>query len=85
MKLSKIVIRKKILYKLARHKFRGGKHTSVESVARGFPKEFIKDVKTEIKELIREGFIKVKSTHYGIHVSLSMDKKEEIEKIIFND
>ena len=83
MKLSSSEIRRKILYKMARHNLWGGKHTAFDNIPHGFPKELWKDVRKEIEELIKEGIIVKKPTGYGLHVSLNVGKKAEIEKIIF--
>ncbi|MFH1390948.1 MAG: hypothetical protein ABIH20_01415 [Candidatus Diapherotrites archaeon] len=83
MKLSFFELRKRILRKMVRHNWWGGKHTAFDNLSKGFPKDFRKDVKNEIEKLIREGFIIKKPTGYGLHVSLNVKMKPEIEKIIF--
>lgn len=83
MKLSSVELRKIILRKMVRHTWWGGKHTAFDNLPKGFPKEFWKDVKKEAEKLIREGFIVKKPTSYGLHVSLNVKMKSEIEKIIF--
>ncbi|MFH0715119.1 MAG: hypothetical protein V1847_05235 [Candidatus Diapherotrites archaeon] len=83
MKLSPFEIRKRLLYKMARHHWWGGKHTAIENLPKGFLKELWKDVKSEIKELVREGILVEKPTGYGLHVSLNVSKKQEIERILF--
>ncbi len=82
MKLSSFEIRKRILYKLVRHNLWGGKHTAFDNIPKGFPKELWKDVKNEAEQLIREGLIVKKPTGYGLHISLNVRMKAEIEKII---
>lgn len=83
MKLSPSEIRKRLLYKLVRHDLWGGKHTAYDNLPKGFPKDLWKEVKKEADNLIREGFIVQKPTGYGLHVSLNMKMKPEIEKILF--
>ncbi len=56
----------------------------VINIPHGFPKELRKDVKKELKELIKQGLVLEKHTNYGLHVSLNIKKKKEIEKIIFS-
>jgi hypothetical protein len=83
MKLSSFEIRQRILRKMVRHNWWGGKHTAFDNIPKGFPKELWKDVKNELKQLAREGFVVKKPTGYGLHVSLNVGMKPEIEKIIF--
>ena len=85
MKLSNFEIRKQILRKMVRHNYWGGKHTAFDNIPKGFPKHLWKEVKKEIKQLIREGFIAKKPTGYGLHVSLNIQMKAEIERIIFEE
>jgi hypothetical protein len=84
MKLSSFEIRRRILRKMVRHNFWGGKHTAFDNVPKGFPKELWKEVKKELEQLIREGFVVKKPTGYGLHVSLNVKMKSEIERIIFD-
>ncbi|MDD5148015.1 MAG: hypothetical protein PHH08_00955 [Candidatus ainarchaeum sp.] len=70
---------------MVRHNWWGGKHTAFDNIPKGFPKELWKDVKNELEQLVREGFVVKKPTGYGLHVSLNVGKKAEIEKIIFDN
>ena len=83
MKLSSFEVRKQILRKMARHRWWAGKHTAYDNIPKGFPNDLWKDVKNELEQLIREGFIMEKPTGYGLHISLNIRMKAEIEKIIF--
>jgi len=83
MKLSAFELRKRILQKMVRHNWWGGKHTAFDNLPKGFPNELWKDVKKEIHSLIKEGFIIKKPTGYGLHVSLNVEMKPAIEKILF--
>ena len=85
MKLSNLEIRKQILRKMVRHNYWGGKHTAFDNIPKGLPKHLWKEVKKEIEQLIREGFIAKKPTGYGLHVSLNIQMKAEIERIIFEE
>jgi len=85
MKFSSEDIRRRILRKMVRHRWWGGKHTAFDNVPHGFPKELRKDVKRELKELIKQRFVLEKHTNYGLHVSLNIKKKAEIERIIFDN
>ncbi len=81
MKLSQN-IRIAIIEKMVKHRLWGGKHTSIDNIPKGFPSNMIKDVKIEIKNLIKEGYIIHKPTSYGLEVSLNPRMKNEIEEII---
>jgi len=83
MKLSSFEIRQRILRKMVRHRWWGGKHTAFDNIPKGFPKELWKDVKKELEQLAREGLIVKKPTGYGLHVSLNVRMKAEIERMVF--
>ncbi len=85
MKLSSFEIRRRILRKMVRHRWWAGKHTAFDNIPKGFPKELWKDVKKELEQLIREGFVVKKPAGYGLHVSLNVGMKAEIERIIFGE
>ena len=83
MKFSKD-IRVTILEKMINHRFIGGKHTSIDNIPKGFPRNMIKEVKKEVKNLIKEGLIIAKPTSYGLEVSINPQKLREIEEIILS-
>ena len=72
-----------ILFKLHKRGNWGGSHTAFDNLKKGwkdedFGKHGIKLVDKMAKELIREGFIIPKPTHYGLQVSLNQRKSAEI-------
>ncbi len=75
-------IKGKILHKLSRQGKFEHSHTAVEYLQTGFPKDLRGRVKEQVGELMREGILKVKKTNYGTHVSISVDRKEEIMRYI---
>ncbi|MCX6673350.1 MAG: hypothetical protein NTY37_06190 [Methanothrix sp.] len=75
-------IKAKILNKLHRHGYWGGRHTSFDNLPKGFEKSLRGVVKEAAEELICEGLLKGKPTSYGIEVSLNPEKKDEIERLI---
>jgi len=75
-------IKAKILHKLHRHGYWGGRHTSFDNLPKGFEKSLRGEVKGAAEELIDEGLLKGKTTSYGIEVSLNAEKKGEIERMI---
>jgi len=75
-------LKARILYKLARRRMWGGKHTDIAHLHTGVPSHFRKESKRAANELIKEGLIIQKRTEYGLHVSLNPRKKTEIESII---
>lgn len=72
----------RIIVKLARHRYWGGRHTSIDNLPKGAPRERWEYIRKLIKELIAEGFLLTKPTHDGIHVSLNPKMKKEIYRIV---
>ncbi len=75
-------IKATILYHLRRKKVIGNVHTHYDTLKKGFPSHFGKDVEKIAKELIKERFIITKPTSYGLQVSLNKEKLKEIEEFI---
>ena len=71
-----------ILFKLLRHRYWGGKHTSFDNIPKGKPKHQADQIKEVSKGLIKEGLILAKPTHYGLEISLNPEKKKKIVEII---
>lgn len=74
-------IRAHIIWKLHIKRMYGGKHTAIESVAKGVPKHLSGSYVGVAKQLIREGLVLPKTTGYGLHISLNPRKTEEILRI----
>jgi hypothetical protein len=75
-------VAKKILEKLLRHEYVGGRHTAFENVSKGFPKHLVGEVNKTARELVKMNLIMPKMTSYGLQVSLNPRKMEQIEEII---
>jgi len=77
-------IKRFILRKMARHRFWMHKHTSIHNLSKGLPDDLRskKEVRKSIEELLKEKFLLSKPTHYGLEVSLNINKKKEIENFI---
>ncbi len=75
-------IKGKILDKLARYRYWGGKHTSIDNLPKGFPKHMRKYIMKLIKELKRGNIIISKPTSYGEQVNLNLSEKDEIQRLI---
>lgn len=75
-------VAKKILEKLLRHEYIGGRHTAFENVSKGFPKHLVGEVRKTAKELVKMNLIMQKITSYGLQISLNPRKMEQIEEII---
>ena len=75
-------IRVWILYKLAKHGYIGGRHTAFDNIPKGAPKHLHKEIQEIAKQLVREGFLVLKPTGYGLHVYLNPKKMDEVNKII---
>ena len=81
------LIRAKLLFALARHRKWGESHTAYENMLRQFRsqmlgKEGMKIATNIAEELMREGFIIKKPTHYGLQISLNPKKSQETKKLI---
>ena len=74
--------RKAILGKLYRHRYIGGRHTSMDNVPKGFPKSETGNIEKVLKSLIKEDYILKKPTSYGTEICLNPRKIKEIRKII---
>jgi len=77
----------KLLFALARKRKWGESHTAYEHMFRHFKSEMLgkEGMKLAIKaaeELVKNGFIIKKTTHYGLQVSLNPRMSQEIKKII---
>jgi hypothetical protein len=73
-----------ILRKLVRHRLWHEKHTSIHNLPKGLP-DYLrskKEVKKVIEEMLKQGILLSKPTHYGLEVFLNIKKKKEIEDFI---
>ncbi len=80
-------IRARLLFTLARHRKWGESHTAYEHMFRQFKSEALgkaglKNVRNIADELMREGFVIKKPTHYGLQISLNPRKAMEIKQLI---
>ena len=75
--------RAKVLHKLMRTGMWEHKHTSEENLVKGFPKHKRGDIRSIVDGLLKKGLLHAKPTRYGRQVSLNIDKKKEIEEIVF--
>ena len=82
MEFSVEIIKARLLYHLRRKRVVGGVHTHFDTLKRGFPKHFGKEVESVAKQLIREGLLISKPMNYGLQVSLNKEKIIEIDKFI---
>jgi hypothetical protein len=77
------LIKKFILRKMVRHRMWMHKHTSIHNLGKGLPPHMRgKETKEVVGDLLKEGFLLSKPTHYGLEVSLNIKKKKEIEEFI---
>ena len=60
----------------------GGAHMSFDKLVHGVPSHLRGDAKDVADELIKQGYILSKPTHYGIEVSLNPRKQKEILEFI---
>ena len=68
-------VKVKILWRMYRHRYIGGKHTDIANLRKGFPKNRYKQVEHAIDELIRNGYLLVKPTHHVSINKVTRDKK----------
>lgn len=81
--LSDEQIKATILFKLHKRGNWGGSHTAIDNLKKGWKdvdlgKHGVKQVEQLAKELIRQGSLIPKPTHYGLQVSLNPKQNEEI-------
>lgn len=81
--LSDEEIKATILFKLHKRGNWGASHTAFDNIKKGFKdtelgKHAVKRVDKLAKELIRQGLIIPKPTHYGLQVSLNPRQSETI-------
>lgn len=60
------------------------KHFSINNIPQGLPphKRDSRIIKKAVDELIKDRWLLSKPTHYGLELSLNIDKKKEIEECI---
>ncbi len=71
-----------ILYKLARHRRWGAKHTELENVRSALPLEFRPEAEGLARELLNEGLITWLKKTGQIHVSLNSHQKMRILELV---
>jgi len=71
-----------ILLRLYSRHVIGGKHTAFERVTSGIPRHLHGAAKETAAQLIHEGLILQKPTHYGLQISLNPERITDIEDII---
>lgn len=80
--MQKILIKGKILHKLARYgKFKAS-HTSIDNIQKGFPKHKRGEIKNIVEEMIKEDLLIVKPTRCGKEVSINLNNKEKVFELI---
>ena len=82
MTIDMRLVRAKILQKLARMGKWEHSHTALENLSKSFPKHLRGAASQAAGELIREGFLHLKPTGYGKHVSLNIARKKEIDALV---
>jgi len=81
-KISDEQIKADILHKLYRKRKWAGSHTAFENLYKWCDQRYAERYKNLAKDLIKEGFLLPKPTAYGLQISLTPDKREEIIAII---
>ncbi|MEK6964261.1 MAG: hypothetical protein AABX70_07590 [Nanoarchaeota archaeon] len=80
---ERLLIKKFIVRKLHRQRMWLHKHTSIHNLPKGLSNQLrsSKEVKKAIEDLLKEGILLSKPTHYGLEVSLNPEKIREIEEL----
>ena len=71
-----------VLEKLIYLKCIGGRHTSKDNVIKGFPKHERGNIKKELRNLIKKGYILQKPTFCGMEVSINPKMLSEIRRLL---
>ena len=71
-----------ILYKLANHRYWGGKHTQKRDALKGIDPKYHKEFEGALGELIKEGLILVAPKTKELHISLNPRQSNEIFELI---
>jgi len=80
-------IKRFILRKLVRHRMWMHKHTNIHNLPKGLP-DYLRsrrEVKEVIEDMLKERLLLSKPTHYGLEISLNIQKKKEIEEFVEGD
>ena len=64
-------IKRAILKKLFRHRYIGARHTEIRNAMKGFPPHLLKQIKDEIQDFKRKGYLLYKPSTGEIHISLN--------------
>ena len=75
-------IRLKILRRLTKKNYWGGKHTSVENDIKGIPGHLKGMAKWAVDDMIRRNILLAKPTSYGLQISLNPTYSKEIDNFI---
>lgn len=73
-----------ILIKLMNRNMWEHKHTSINNISKGLDPQLkgTREMKRAINDMIKEGWLHPKPTHYGLELSLNIKKKKNIEDFI---
>lgn len=70
--------RRFIFEKMLRHGFVGGKHTNIDNIPKGKPREEYSAILAEVDLLRREGYFVLRPKRDGLHISLNPRRLREI-------
>jgi len=71
-----------VLRKMVWHKLIGGRHTNIENIPKGKPRDEYKTIMEAIKELDRKGYFIKKPKPDGLHISINPKRLKEIQDLI---
>ncbi len=81
-KFDKDALKAHILFKLARHRRWGGKHTELMHVRSALPKGYESMAESLAKELANEGMLTWLKKTNDVHVSLNPHRKKSIIELV---
>ena len=80
--ISRVQLKAHILYKLARHRRWGGKHTELIHARSALPREHQPEAESLARELANDGFLIWLPKTGQIHISLNPRRKREIVEMV---
>ena len=77
--MNKETINSRILEKMCRGKYFGGRHVSIDDLKSGFPNHLRGEIPGIVDEMIKEGWLSPHRSKGELHVYLDPSKKERIK------
>jgi hypothetical protein len=75
-------LQKEIIFALYRRRYFGKRHTPIDNICKRLSDYSCKEVRREVKNLMKQGLILPKSTNHGFDIRLNAKMKTKIEFLI---